>query len=77
MFDFLLSGIPELLPHFESAHLTALLLTVILGFIIIFPLTRRVLLNKFIKKFEIRKKEKNNFIDGEFEDIEDDNDKKI
>ena len=36
MFDFLLSGIPELLPHFESAHLTALLLTVILGFIIIF-----------------------------------------
>ena len=35
MFDILLSGIPELLPHFETAHLTALLFTFILGFIII------------------------------------------
>ena len=35
MFDFLLSGIPELLPHFETAHLTALISTLILGFIII------------------------------------------
>ena len=49
--------------------------TDLLGFIIIFPITRRVLLNKFIKKFEIRKKEKNNFIDGEFEDIDDHNER--
>ena len=49
--------------------------TDLLGFIIIFPITRRILLNKFIKKFETRKKEKNNFIDGEFEDIDDHNER--
>ena len=49
--------------------------TDLLGFLIIFPITRRILLNKFIKKFETRKKEKNNFIDGEFEDIDDHNER--
>ena len=49
--------------------------TDLLGFIIIFPITRRIILNKFIKKFETRKKEKNNFIDGEFEDIDDHNER--
>ena len=51
--------------------------TDILGFFLIFPLTRKIILNKFSKRFSPSKKIKNNFIDGEFEDIEDDNDKKI
>ena len=51
--------------------------TDILGFFLIFPITRRIILNKFSKKFSEKKDTKNNFIDGEFEDIEDDNDRKI
>ena len=51
--------------------------TDILGFFLIFPITRRIILNKFSKKFSAKKDTKNNFIDGEFEDIEDDNDRKI
>ena len=51
----------------------------ILGFLIIFPISRNFFLEKFFFKFKKQesKTEKNNFIDGEFEDIEDDNDKKI
>jgi UPF0716 protein FxsA len=30
-----------------------------------------------VKKFKPKKNEKNNFIDGDFEDIEDENDKKL
>ena len=48
--------------------------TDVLGFLIIFPLSRKFILSMFTKKFKYKK---NNFIDGEFEDIEDDNDKKI
>jgi UPF0716 protein FxsA len=51
--------------------------TDILGFLLIFPVTRKFFLNKFTKKFETKKNEKNNFIDGDFEDIEDENDKKL
>jgi UPF0716 protein FxsA len=51
--------------------------TDILGFFLIFPITRKIILNKFSKRFSPSKKTKNNFIDGEFEDIEDDNDRKI
>ena len=50
--------------------------TDILGFFIIFPITRKFILDKFIKKFN-EKSKKNNFIDGDFEDIEDDDDRKI
>jgi UPF0716 protein FxsA len=48
-----------------------------IGFLIIFPLTRKLIFGKISTKFENKKREKNHFIDGEFEDIEDDNDKKI
>ena len=48
-----------------------------LGFLIIFPLTRKLIFRKFSTKFRNKRNEKNNFIDGEFEDIEDDNDRKI
>ena len=51
--------------------------TDILGFLVIFPVTRKFIFGKFAKKFKTTKTEKNNFIDGDFEDIEDDNDKKI
>ena len=47
------------------------------GFLLIFPLSRKFIFNKISKKFNKRKEGKNNFIDGEFEDIEDDNDGKI
>ena len=45
--------------------------TDLLGFILIFPITRKIILNKFSKKFSSKKNTKNNFIDGEFEDIDD------
>ena len=48
-----------------------------LGFLIIFPLTRKFIFDKFVKKIKVKKKNKNNFIDGEFEDIESDDDRKI
>ena len=51
--------------------------TDVLGFLLIFPITRKFFIGKFEKKFKTRKTEKNNFIDGDFEDIEDDNDKKL
>ena len=51
--------------------------TDILGFLIIFPLTRKIIFNTFAKKNTFQKNKKNNFIDGEFEDIEDEDDKKI
>ena len=51
--------------------------TDILGFLFIFPITRKLILGKFSKKFKNNVKEKNEFIEGEYEDIEDDNDRKI
>ena len=51
--------------------------TDILGFLLIFPKTRKFFFSKFAKKFQTKKTEKNNFIDGDFEDIDDENDKKI
>ena len=50
--------------------------TDILGFLLIFPLSRKIIFNKFNKKFKSNEKKKN-YIDGEFEDIEDDNEKKL
>ena len=41
------------------------------GFLLIFPISRKFIFSKFSKKFTKEKKERNNFIDGEFEDIED------
>ena len=48
-----------------------------LGFLLIFPLSRKFIFSKFSKKFKKTKKEKDNFIEGEFEDIDEDNDRKI
>ena len=48
-----------------------------LGFLIIFPISRKLIFSVFFKAQMNKKTEKNNFIDGEFEDIDDDNDRKI
>ena len=48
--------------------------TDLLGFLIIFPITRNLFLKKFFSKFKNDKVKKNNFIEGDFEDIEDEND---
>ena len=53
-------------------------LTDLMGFLLIFPFTRKFLFRKISKKFNNdNARQKNNFIEGEFEDIEDDNDKKL
>ena len=53
--------------------------TDIFGFLILFPFTRNFFLKRFLNKFKNKdeKVEKNNFIDGDFEDIEDEDDRKI
>ena len=51
--------------------------TDIIGFLIILPITRKLILGKVSTKVKKRETDKNNFIDGEFEDIEDDDERKI
>jgi len=51
--------------------------TDLVGFLLIFPITRKIILSKFSKKINKQNIKKNNFIEGEFEDIEDDDDRKI
>ena len=51
--------------------------TDILGFFLIFPITRKLIFSKFYNKIKKKSYSKNNFIDGEFEDIEDDDVKKL
>ena len=52
-------------------------LTDVIGFLLIFPFSRKFIFNLFSKKFQKTPHKKNNFIEGDFEDIEDDNDRKI
>ena len=51
--------------------------TDIFGFLIIFPITRKFFINKFASKFKNKENKNSNFIDGDCEDIDDDNDRKI
>ena len=51
--------------------------TDIIGFLIILPITRKLILGKVSSKIKKKEPDKNNFIDGEFEDIEDDDERKI
>ena len=51
--------------------------TDILGFFLIFPITRKLIFKNQIKKFNHKKKQNNDFIEGDFEDIEDNDDRKI
>ena len=51
--------------------------TDIVGFLIIFPITRKLILGKISTKIKKKEPDNNNFIDGEFEDIENDDERKI
>ena len=51
--------------------------TDLVGFLLVIPITRKLILGRLNKKFENKETKKSNFIEGEFEDIEDDNDRKI
>ncbi len=48
-----------------------------LGFLIIFPLSRKLIFGKLFNKFRKQTSKKNDFIEGEFEDIDENDDKKI
>ena len=52
-------------------------MTDLIGFFLIFPPSRKFIFDSIFKKFKQEKNINNNFIDGEFEDIEDDNDRKV
>ena len=51
--------------------------TDILGLLIIFPPTRKLLLKKVSTRYSQNNKKKQDFINGEFEDIDEDNDRKF
>ena len=52
--------------------------TDIFGFLILLPITRHFFLERFFSKFKKREEtEKNNFIEGDFEDMKDEDDRKI
>ena len=86
------SGISQIIKNQIPAHellsgaaiaIAAVLLIVpgfatdIFGFLLIVPITRKLIIGKINKKFEKANTKKNDFIEGEFEDIEDDNDRKL
>ena len=51
--------------------------TDLIGFLIIFPISRKFIFNLLNKKNSKKENIKKDFIEGEYEDIEDDNDRKI
>ena len=51
--------------------------TDIIGMLLVIPFTRKIILNRIVKKNNYKKKEHSNYIDGDYEDLSDDNDKKI
>ncbi len=91
-FNTLKSGVSQIirneLPIYEivsgaALAFAALLLIIpgfatdMLGLLIIFPPTRKFFLKNVSKNYSKKVKEKQNFIDGESEDIEEDNDRKL
>ena len=51
--------------------------TDIIGFLLIFPLSRKFILKILSSKFQVKKKTNEKFIDGEYEEIEKEDDKKL
>ena len=51
--------------------------TDLIGILLIVPFTRKVILSRFIKKQDFKRKEKKDYIEGAYEEIGEDNDKKI
>ena len=91
-FNTLKSGISQLIknemPVYElisgaTLAFAALLLifpgfaTDLIGILLVIPITRRLILGKLIKKKQHKEKEAKNYIDGEYEDLGEDDDKKI
>ena len=52
-------------------------MTDIIGFLLIFPITRKIIFGGVLKKFKAKENIKKDYIEGDFEDIDDDNDRKI
>ena len=86
-FNTLKSGIAQLtkneLPIYEIISGAALTFAAVLlilpgfatdlfGILLIFPYTRKLFLKKISKKYEKKNNEKKNFIEGQYEDIDDD-----
>mgnify|MGYP001319341382 CR=1 FL=1 len=51
--------------------------TDLLGFLLIFPITRKIIFGSLSNKFKKKETKENDLIDGEYEDIEDNDDRKI
>ena len=51
--------------------------TDLFGFLLIFPLTRKLIFGKIINKFKNETKNKKPYIEGEFEDINEDDERKL
>ncbi len=51
--------------------------TDLIGFLLIFPLTRKLIFFKISTKFKNKNSGKKNYIDGEFEDINEDDERKL
>ena len=51
--------------------------TDVIGFLIIFPFSRKFILKILSSKFQMKKKTNEKFIDGEYEEIEKEDDKKL
>ena len=47
------------------------------GFLLIIPITRKLIFGKLSKKFNKRGKKQESFIEGDFEEIKDDDDRKV
>ena len=52
-------------------------LTDILGFFLLFPITRKIFFGRVLNKFKKETDEKKNYIDGEFEDLKDEDERKL
>ena len=51
--------------------------TDVIGFLLIFPLTRKLILGKLSNRFKDETKTKKPYIEGEFEDLEEDDERKL
>ena len=51
--------------------------TDLLGFLLILPLTRKLIIGNFLGKLKKKTNKKKTYIEGEFEEIKDDDDRKI
>ena len=51
--------------------------TDLIGFLIIFPITRKLFFGKFLKNYKNTKTSNKPYIDGEFEDIKNDDERKL